>query len=243
MTPEQAAALRVEFPAAMIGKLPKGGIELDFVGHAAVTDRLLKVDAEWTWEPMALTPEGLPALDRAGNLWIRLTIGGVTRPGVGDGKNAKECISDAIRNAAMRFGVALDLWAKEDLHADETSASTTGATEPAAKSAGTTHTAAAGAPTTPAAAPPDDTFFPPEPAQGFGVPAGDRTEAQGKLLHAVLPKLVKAGAMTDEAFIAMARDNGATGETVNACIDTLGKVGASALISRLKDIEKQQVAA
>jgi hypothetical protein len=91
---------------------------LDYVGHAAVTSRLLEVDPAWSWEPLALTPEGLPALDRAGNLWIRLTVCGVTRPGVGDGKNAKECISDAIRNAAMRFGVALDLWAKEDLRGD-----------------------------------------------------------------------------------------------------------------------------
>lgn len=88
---------------------------LDYVGHAAVTDRLLTVDPEWSWEPMALGPNGLPAVDHAGNLWIRLTICGVTRIGVGDGKSAKECIGDAIRNAAMRFGVALDLWAKENL--------------------------------------------------------------------------------------------------------------------------------
>lgn len=91
-------------------------LHLDYVGHAATTDRLLQVDPEWTWEPLALAPDGLPATDRAGNLWIRLTIAGVTRLGVGDGKSAKECIGDAIRNAAMRFGVALDLWAKEDLH-------------------------------------------------------------------------------------------------------------------------------
>lgn len=91
-------------------------IHLDYVGHAAATDRLLAVDPEWSWEPFAVGPDGLPALDRANNLWIRLTICGVTRIGVGDGKSAKECIGDAIRNAAMRFGVALDLWAKEDLH-------------------------------------------------------------------------------------------------------------------------------
>lgn len=94
-------------------------MHLDYVGHADVTDRLLRVDPQWTWEPMALTEEGLPALDRAGNLWIRLTVGGVTRIGVGDGKNAKECIGDALRNAAMRFGVALDLWAKGDRHFGE----------------------------------------------------------------------------------------------------------------------------
>ncbi len=115
MTADQAKKLREPFPPEVIGKLPKGGAMLDFVGHAACTDRLLQVDPEWTWEPLALSPEGLPALDRAGNLWIRLTICGVTRIGVGDGKSAKECIGDAIRNAAMRFGVALDLWAKEDL--------------------------------------------------------------------------------------------------------------------------------
>lgn len=115
MTPDKATALRKPFPAESVGKLPKGGAMLDYVGHAAVTDRLLTVDPEWSWEPLALGPDGLPALDRAGNLWIRLTVCGVTRLGVGDGKSAKECIGDAIRNAAMRFGVALDLWAKEDL--------------------------------------------------------------------------------------------------------------------------------
>jgi hypothetical protein len=115
MTPENAVALRKPFPKESIGQLPKGGVMLDYVGHAAVTDRLLTVDPEWSWEPLALGPDGLPALDRSGNLWIKLTVCGVTRLGVGDGKNAKEAIGDAIRNAAMRFGVALDLWAKENL--------------------------------------------------------------------------------------------------------------------------------
>jgi len=32
----------------------------------------------------------------------------------------KERIGDALRNAAMRFGAALDLWHKGDLHAAET---------------------------------------------------------------------------------------------------------------------------
>lgn len=90
-------------------------LHLDYVGHAAITDRLLTVDPEWSWEPFALGPDGLPAVDRSGNLWIRLTVCGVTRIGVGDGKSAKECIGDAIRNVAMRFGAGLDLWAKENL--------------------------------------------------------------------------------------------------------------------------------
>jgi hypothetical protein len=90
-------------------------VHLDYVGHAAVTDRLLTVDPLWSWEPMALGPDGFPALDREGNMWIRLTIHGITRLGVGDGRSAKERIGDAIRNAAMRFGVALDMWTKDDL--------------------------------------------------------------------------------------------------------------------------------
>lgn len=90
-------------------------LHLDYVGHAETTDRLLSVDPEWTWEPFAVDANGLPAL-ASGGLWIRLTVAGVTRIGFGsaDGKTGpdavKELIGDAIRNAAMRFGVALDLW-------------------------------------------------------------------------------------------------------------------------------------
>ena len=60
--------------------------------------------------------------DRNGNpvgLWIKLTVGGKTRLGFGSCPSnqndaAKVLIGDALRNAAMRFGVALDLWAKGD---------------------------------------------------------------------------------------------------------------------------------
>lgn len=100
-----------------------GHLHLDFVGHAEVTDRLLSVDPEWTWEPMGFTAEGTPAVAKEGNelnLWIRLTVGGVTKPGVGivtagTSDAHKQLVSDALRNAAMRFGVALDLWAKTEL--------------------------------------------------------------------------------------------------------------------------------
>ena len=57
------------------------------------------------------TPEGLPALDRFGNLWIRLTVCGVTRLGYGDaqgktGGNAmKERIGDALRKGIRFIGL------------------------------------------------------------------------------------------------------------------------------------------
>jgi hypothetical protein len=102
-----------------------GHIHLDYVGHAEATDRLLDVDLEWNWEPVAWDQRGLPAFDDDGGLWVRLTVAGVPRLGYGsaDGKRGpnatKEIIGDAIRNAGMRFGMALNLWAKTDLHADE----------------------------------------------------------------------------------------------------------------------------
>ena len=137
--------LREPFPPEMILKLPKPtsrdnkkgrcaecsgyhglpAVHLDYVGHAEVTDRLLKADPQWNWEPLAFDTDGLPRFTRnssgqAVGLWIRLAIGGMARlgfgsvdPGTHDAE--KQLIGDALRNAAMRFGVALDLWSKSDL--------------------------------------------------------------------------------------------------------------------------------
>jgi len=100
-------------------------VALSYVGHAALTDRLLDVDPLWSWEPVAFDDAGLPKVDANGGMWIKLTVCGVTRMGYGDaegktgGNAVKERIGDALRNAAMRFGAALDLWHKGDLHLDE----------------------------------------------------------------------------------------------------------------------------
>lgn len=97
---------------------------LEFVGHAALTARLLEVDPLWNWEPLGLDSVGLPALDKDGGLWIRLTICGISRLGYGDapgkagGNATKERIGDALRNAGMRFGAALELWHKGILYMD-----------------------------------------------------------------------------------------------------------------------------
>ena len=146
------AKLREPFPAHHISKLPKptaaqtdevkanyrkgircqvcGGwhhpdvVHLDYVGHAALTDRLLDTDPAWTWEPLALGPDGTPVVDNDGGMWIKLTVCGITRLGYGDaqgkkgGNAVKERIGDALRNAAMRFGAALDLWHKGELHVE-----------------------------------------------------------------------------------------------------------------------------
>jgi hypothetical protein len=147
------ALLRKPFPDNHIKHLPKGTkeqnscpaaekrncaicgqwhhpkvVHLSYVGHAAVTRRLLDADPWWDWEPMGYTEAGLPKFDESGGLWIKLHVCGLTRIGYGHAKSSgfdpgsreKEVIGDAIRNAAMRFGVALDLWHKDgDLNADK----------------------------------------------------------------------------------------------------------------------------
>jgi hypothetical protein len=148
--PEGLALLREPFLPNQISKLPKpskaqtqqvrddytvgircklcGGwhhpmaVHLDYVGHAALTDRLLDADPNWIWQPVAWDEHGLPMLDRDGGMWIKLTVCGMTRLGYGDAQGkagpdaTKERIGDALRNAAMRFGAALDLWHKGILH-------------------------------------------------------------------------------------------------------------------------------
>lgn len=135
MNKEQQTQLRAPFKPEQIQKLDAGYAKLDYVSHAWVTDRLLEVDPQWTWEPVGFDSNGLPAFDENGGLWIKLTVCGVTRFGYGEPQGRdkfdmrKGAIGNAIRNAAMRFGVALDLWAKE---------SEAPASKPAVKKAETT---------------------------------------------------------------------------------------------------------
>jgi hypothetical protein len=132
-TKKQTEEVKADFKKGTRCKLCNGWhhpdvVHLDYVGHAALTDRLLDCDPEWSWIPLSSDEQGLPQFDKTGGLWIKLTVCGVTRLGYGNaqgkeqmdvGSREKEVIGDALRNAAMRFGAALDLWHKGDLHADE----------------------------------------------------------------------------------------------------------------------------
>lgn len=92
-------------------------VHLDYVGHAGITMRLNQEVGpdRWSWEPLSIDPEGLPRI-RGGEFWIRLTILGVTKLGVGDDfRSSKVAIGDALRNAAMRFGIGTYLWSKSDM--------------------------------------------------------------------------------------------------------------------------------
>ena len=116
---------------SIVGKLPKrrknpdgswgSPVYLDYVGHADITKILIEVDPLWNWEPVAWE-HGRPAIterDGIATLWVRLTLLGKTMLGCGSVSATKEdldkeLIGDALRNAAMRFGIALALWSNAE---------------------------------------------------------------------------------------------------------------------------------
>lgn len=116
-----------------VGVITKNGVDLAYVGHAEITKALTEIDSQWTWTPV-LGTDGLPAIRiqdgeiprrdkepipvRMATMWGTLTLNGVTRWAVGSVEAHKpdldkELVSDFLRNAAMRFGVALGLWMKD----------------------------------------------------------------------------------------------------------------------------------
>ena len=111
-------------PTELISTIPRGGVELSYLGHADTTRALIETDPFWTWEPMAYDDHGAPVLERDANgnpigLWGWLTICGVRRPAYGScepGKReaVKELIGDLIRNGALRAGCGGALWSKAD---------------------------------------------------------------------------------------------------------------------------------
>ena len=106
----------------IVGKLPKAGMQLDFVGHADVVKALCEIDESWSMEPVAFDADGLPAYrveNGMAHMAAWMTIHGVRRLGIGSVMHNKpdlfkELQSDAIRNCAMRFGIYLSLWTKSE---------------------------------------------------------------------------------------------------------------------------------
>ena len=106
---------------SIVGKLPRGGITLDFVGHAEITRILIDIDPNWSWEPCGWV-NGRPAITETNGMatmWGNLTILGKSMLGVGSVRADKpdldkELVGDFLRNASMRFGICLSLWSKSE---------------------------------------------------------------------------------------------------------------------------------
>jgi len=102
-----------------LATLPKGGVNLPYMGHAEVTLALIDVDPCWTWEPLHVNEEGPVILERGNRLvmWGKVTVAGKSIIAVGTcearkGDPEKELIGDLLRNGAMRFGIGTKLWSK-----------------------------------------------------------------------------------------------------------------------------------
>lgn len=106
----------------IVGKLPRGNIQLDYVGHAEITKILIKIDPLWDWRPLKIDDDGLPAYrveNGMAHMAGELTLLGHTRLAVGSAPHnkqdlLKELVSDFLRNASMRYGISLSLWSKEE---------------------------------------------------------------------------------------------------------------------------------
>jgi hypothetical protein len=105
---------------SIVAHIPKGGVQLAYVGHAEITLALIEIDPLWSWEPIAFDESGRPLITLEGNrlvMWARLTVCGKSMIGVGTcearkGDPEKELVGDFLRNAAMRFGIGTKLWSK-----------------------------------------------------------------------------------------------------------------------------------
>lgn len=105
----------------IVGKLPKGGIQLDFVGHADITRILIEIDPNWRLVPIAWE-NGRPAcniVNDMATMWFEMTLLGTSRLAIGSAKANSQDLDkvlygDALRNGAMRFGIGLSLWTKQE---------------------------------------------------------------------------------------------------------------------------------
>jgi hypothetical protein len=105
----------------IVGTIPRNGINLAYVSHADITKILIEVDPSWSWQPMEWV-NGRPAINvenGTATMWGTLTLLGKSMLGVGSVRADKqdldkELVGDFLRNAAMRFGIALSLWSKQD---------------------------------------------------------------------------------------------------------------------------------
>lgn len=109
-------------PADMVATIPRGNFKAKYVGHADITRILIESDPHWSWEPVAWETDGTPRIRTEGKrliLWGRLTVLGKSVICCGTCEAAKpdpekELIGDLLRNGAMRFGICLSLWSKDE---------------------------------------------------------------------------------------------------------------------------------
>jgi hypothetical protein len=119
----------------LVKKINKGFGEIDYVEHTQVTQKLIAVSPDWNFNVeryLEDTVEDMNGIQRTfitgAQVSITMKVDNeyITRSEVGmcdkpffhsdpnkvhnNGQRAKECVSDAIKRCAMRFGVGLELY-------------------------------------------------------------------------------------------------------------------------------------
>ena len=105
---------------SIVGYIQRSGVNLAYVSHSEITRILIQVDPLWEWSPCGWA-DGRPQIhveNGIATMWGILTVHGKSLIGVGSARadkadHEKELIGDFLRNAAMRFGICLNLWSKE----------------------------------------------------------------------------------------------------------------------------------
>jgi hypothetical protein len=112
LTHQDLQILRAPFPKQSLGvkvqstnKDRSRAMLVLYLGHTDVQDRLEQVDPSWTSEVLAEDHRGDTVYVR-----IRMTVKGVSRENVGEGGDPKAAYSDALKRAAMLFGIGRYLY-------------------------------------------------------------------------------------------------------------------------------------
>lgn len=117
LTPEALEILRAPFPEEKLGikvqsfsKDRTKAMLVAYIQHTDCYERLEKVDPNWSCQ---ITHE-----DRIGETFftrVKLTLCGVSRENTGEGGDPKASVSDAIKRAAMLFGIGRYLYDSEQV--------------------------------------------------------------------------------------------------------------------------------
>lgn len=103
---EQLRALAKPFPARLIRERPVGGNRSEsYVPHSTVVEKLLAVVGPFDWAVRQLDEKHI-----IGTITCIIDGRTVSVDGIGEGEDPKAAESDALKRAAMRFGLGLHLW-------------------------------------------------------------------------------------------------------------------------------------
>jgi hypothetical protein len=100
-----------------------GSFKADYVSHSTVTEFLIGIIGNFSWQHVCWIHGKDGALE-GGVFRLTATIdgqqvvieecGAVERPAPNAGERAKDISSDAIKRCAMRLGLGLHLWSQDD---------------------------------------------------------------------------------------------------------------------------------